>query len=182
MCIRDSINLDSQDLGLDGFSLSADFSSLPFQADFGEVTLGEDPFIGDEEPIRLATRIDDAELTFSLRQDEIIVGVNPRSLAMIPTIAISSILPSPLLTESGLLLDGSNIKQRVTPLMEDTNFGTIKSSALIEILLPESIRITSLESEKGLAQISDLGDRQVLTYTMPTCLSAATWYECSRSN
>ena len=139
-----NINLDSQDLGLDGFSLSADFSSLPFQADFGEVTLGEDPFIGDEEPIRLATRIDDAELTFSLRQDEIIVGVNPRSLAMIPTIAISSILPSPLLTESGLLLDGSNIKQRVTPLMEDTNFGTIKSSALIEILLPESIRITSL--------------------------------------
>ena len=177
-----NINLDSQDLGLDGFSLSADFSSLPFQADFGEVTLGEDPIIGDEEPIRLATRIDDAELTFSLRQDEIIVGVNPRSLAMIPTIAISSILPSPLLTESGLLLDGSNIKQRVTPLMEDTNFGTIKSSALIEILLPESIRITSLESEKGLAQISDSGDRQVLTYTMPTCLSAATWYECSRSN
>ena len=66
-----NINLDSQDLGLDGFSLSADFSSLPFQADFGEVSLGEDPFIGDEEPIRLATRIDDAKLTFSLRQDEI---------------------------------------------------------------------------------------------------------------
>mgnify|MGYP005715612409 FL=1 len=141
--------------------------------------MGEDPFIGDEEPIRLATRIDDAELTFSLRQDEIIVGVNPRSLAMMPNMVISSILPSPLLTESGLLLDGSNIKQRVTPLMEDTNFGTIKSSAYIRILLPESIRITSLESEKGLAQISDSGDRQVLTYTMPTCLSAVTWYAVS---
>ena len=171
------INLGSQDFGL-----SADFSSLPFQADFGEVSLGDDPFIGDEEPIRLATRIDDAELTFSLRQDEIIVGVNPRSLAMIPTMAITSILPSPLLTESGLLLDGSNIKHRVTPLMEHTNFGTIKSSAFIEILLPESIRITSLESEKGLAEISDSGDRQLLTYTMPTCLSAVTWYECSSSN
>ncbi len=172
-----SINLGSQD-----FALSADFSSLPFQADFGEVSLGDDPFIGDEEPIRLATRIDDAELTFSLRQDEIIVGANPRSLAMMPTMAITSILPSPLLTESGLLLDGSNIRQRVTPLMEHTNFGTIKSSAFIEILLPESIRITSLESEKGLAEISDSGDRQLLTYIMPTCLSAVTWYECSSSN
>ena len=172
-----SINFGSQDFGLSG-----DFSSLPFQADFGEVSLGDDPFIGDEEPIRLATRIDDAELTFSLRQDEIIVGANPRSLAMMPTMVISSILPSPLLTESGLLLDGSNLKQRVTPMMEYTNFGTIKSSAFIRILLPESIRITSLESEKGLAQISDSGDRQVLTYTMPTCLSAVTWYECSRSN
>ena len=172
-----SINLGSQD-----FALSADFSSLPFQADFGEVSLGDDPFIGDEEPIRLATRIDDAELTFSLRQDEIIVGANPRSLAMIPTMAITSILPSPLLTESGLLLDGSNIRQRVTPLMEHTNFGTIKSSAFIEILLPESIRITSLESEKGLAEISDSGDRQLLTYIMPTCLSAVTWYDCSSSN
>ena len=177
-----NINLDSQDLGLDGFSLSADFSSLPFQADFGEISLGDDPFIGDEEPIRLATKIDDAELTFSLRQDEIIVGVNPRSLAMMPTMVISSILPSPLLTESGLLLDGSNIRQRVTPLMEHTNFGTIKSSAFIEILLPESIRITSLESEKGLAEISDSGDRQLLTYIMPTCLSAVTWDECSSSN
>ena len=172
-----SINLGSQD-----FALSADFSSLPFQADFGEVSLGDDPFIGDEEPIRLATRIDDAELTFSLRQDEIIVGANPRSLAMMPTMAITSILPSPLLTESGLLLDGSNIRQRVTPLMEHTNFGTIKSSAFIEILLPESIRITSLESEKGLAEISDSGDRQLLTYIMPTCLSAVTWYDCSSSN
>ena len=172
-----SINLGSQD-----FALSADFSSLPFQADFGEISLGDDPFIGDEEPIRLATRIDDAELTFSLRQDEIIVGANPRSLAMMPTMAITSILPSPLLTESGLLLDGSNIRQRVTPLMEHTNFGTIKSSAFIEILLPESIRITSLESEKGLAEISDSGDRQLLTYIMPTCLSAVTWYECSSSN
>lgn len=172
-----SINLGSQD-----FVLSADFSSLPFQADFGEVSLGDDPFIGDEEPIRLATRIDDAELTFSLRQDEIIVGANPRSLAMMPTMAITSILPSPLLTESGLLLDGSNIRQRVTPLMEHTNFGTIKSSAFIEILLPESIRITSLESEKGLAEISDSGDRQLLTYIMPTCLSAVTWYDCSSSN
>ena len=177
-----NINLDSQDLGLEGFSLSADFSSLPFHADFEEVSLGEDPFVGDEEPIRLATKIHDAELTFSLRQDEIIVGVNPRSLAMIPSMVVSSILPSPLLTESGLLLDGSNIRQRLTPLMEHTNFGTIKASASIEILLPESIRITSLESEKGLAEISDSGDRQLLTYTMPTCLSAVTWDECSSSN
>lgn len=177
-----NIKLDSQDLGLDGFSLSADFSSLPFQADFGEVSLGEDPFIGDEEPIRLATRINDAELTFSLRQEEIIVGVSPRSLAMMPTTVISSILPTPLLTESGLILDGSNIRQRVTPLMEHTNFGTIKASAFIEILLPESIRITSLESEKGLAEINYSGERQLLSYTMPTCLSAVTWDECRGSN
>ena len=177
-----NINLDSQDLGLDGLSLSADFSSLPFQADFREISLGEDPFIGDEEPIRLATRIDDAELTFSLRQDEIIVGVKPRSLVMMPTMVISSILPSPLLTDSGLIIDGSNIRQRVTPLMEHTNFGTIKTSASIEILLPESIRITSIESEKGLAEINDSGDRQLLIYTMPTCLSAVTWDECSSSN
>ena len=173
------INFDPQDLGLEGFSLTADLSSMPFQADFGMVSIREDPFIGDEEPIRLATNIDNAKLTFSLRQDEIIVGVNPRSLAVVPSMVMASIFPSPLLTDSGLLLDGSNIRQRVTPLMEHTNFGTIKTSAFIEILLPESIRITSFDSEKGLGEINNSGDRQRLTYYMPTCLTAETWDECS---
>ena len=173
------INLDSQEIGLEGFSLTADLSSVPFQADFGAVSIGEDPFIGDEEPIRLATKIDNAKLTLSLRQDEIIVGFNPRSLAVMPSIVMSSIFPSPILTDSGLLLDGSDIRQRVTPLMEHTSFGTIKTSAFIEILLPESIRITSLDSEKGLAEITNSGDSQLLTYTMPTCLEAETWDECS---
>jgi len=130
------INLDSQEIGMEGFSLTADLSSVPFQADFGAVTIGEGPFIGDEEPIRLATKVDNAKLTISLRQDEIIVGVNPRSLAVMPSIVMSSIFPSPILTDSGLLLDGSDIRQRVTPLMEHTSFGTIKTSAFIEMLLP----------------------------------------------
>ena len=65
--------------------------------------------------------------------------------------------------------------------MEHTNFGTIKSSAHIEIIMPESIRLTSFESRKGLGEISNSGGRQVLSYTMPTCLSASSWDECSNS-
>lgn len=174
-----NLNLDSQDIGIEGLSLTADLSSMPFQADFGVVTVGEGPFIGDEEPIRLATKVDNAKLTISLRQDEIIVGVNPRSLVVMPSVVMSSIFPSPILTDSGLLLDGSDIRQRVTPLMEHTSFGTIKTSAFIEMLLPQSIRITSFDSEKGLAEITNSGDRQLLTYTMPSCLEAETWNECS---
>ena len=78
-------------------------------------------------------------------------------------------------------MDGSGIKQKVTPLMEHTNFGTIKSSAQIEIILPDSIRLTSFESKRGLAEISTSDGRQVLSYTMPTCLTAETWDECSSS-
>ena len=175
------IYLDQYDLGLDGFSLTADLSSMPFQADFGSVSIGQGPIISDEDPIRLSTKVTNAELSFSLRQDEIIVGVSPRSLSSFPSMVISSILPTPVITDSGLLVNGSGISQKVTPLMEHTNFGTIKSSAHIEIILPDSIRLTSFESKRGLAEISTSDGRQVLSYTMPTCLTAETWDECSSS-
>ncbi len=175
------IYLDQHDLGLDGFSLTADLSSMPFQADFGSVSIGQGPIISDEDPIRLSTKVTNAELSFSLRQDEIIVGISPRSLSSFPSMVISSILPTPIITDSGLLVDGSGISQKVTPLMEHTNFGTIKSSAHIEIILPDSIRLTSFESKRGLAEISTSDGRQVLSYTMPTCLTAETWDECSSS-
>ena len=175
------IYLDQHDLGLDGFSLTADLSSMPFQADFGSVSIGQGPIISDEDPIRLSTKVTNAELSFSLRQDEIIVGISPRSLSSFPSMVISSILPTPVITDSGLLVDGSGISQKVTPLMEHTNFGTIKSSAHIEIILPDSIRLTSFESKRGLAEISTSDGRQVLSYTMPTCLTAETWNECSSS-
>ena len=175
------IYLDQHDLGLDGFSLTADLSSMPFQADFGSVSIGQGPIISDEDPIRLSTKVTNAELSFSLRQDEIIVGISPRSLYSFPSMVISSILPTPVITDSGLLVDGSGISQKVTPLMEHTNFGTIKSSAHIEIILPDSIRLTSFESKRGLAEISTSDGRQVLSYTMPTCLTAETWDECSSS-
>ncbi len=173
--------LDQNDLGLEGLSLKADLSSMPFQADFGGVSIGQGPIISDEDPIRLSTKVNNAELTFSLRQDEIVVGVSPRALASVPSMVISSLFPTPIFTDSGLLVDSSDIKQRVTPLMEHTNFGTIKSSAHIEIIMPESIRLTSFESRKGLGEISNSGGRQVLSYTMPTCLSASSWDECSNS-
>jgi len=173
------IYLDSSDIGLEGISLTADLSSMPFEADFEAVSIREGPVIGDKEPIRLSTKVNNAELTLSLRQDEVIVGVNPRSISAIPSLVLSSLFPQPIITDSGLMLDGSNIRQKVTPLMEHTNFGTIKSSAYIEIMLPESIKITSFESEKGLGKITNSGDRQVFSYTMPTCLSAVTWEECS---
>ena len=176
-----AIYLDQHDLGLDGFSLTADLSSMPFQADFGSVSIGQGPIISDEDPIRLSTKVTNAELSFSLRQDEIIVGISPRSLSSFPSMVISSILPTPVITDSGLLVDGSGISQKVTPLMEHTNFGTIKSSAHIEIILPDSIRLTSFESKRGLAEISTSDGRQVLSYTMPTCLTAETWDECSSS-
>ena len=154
---------------------------MPFQADFGPVSIGQGPIISDENPVRLSTKVSNAELSFSLRQDEIIVGINPRSLSSFPSMVISSLLPTPVITDSGLLVDGSGIKQKVTPLMEHTNFGTIKSSAQIEIILPDSIRLTSFESKRGLAEISTSDGRQVLSYTMPTCLTAETWDECSSS-
>ena len=175
------IYLDQNDLGLEGLSLTADLSSMPFQADFGPVSIGQGPIISDENPVRLSTKVSNAELSFSLRQDEIIVGINPRSLSSFPSMVISSLLPTPVITDSGLLVDGSGIKQKVTPLMEHTNFGTIKSSAQIEIILPDSIRLTSFESKRGLAEISTSDGRQVLSYTMPTCLTAETWDECSSS-
>ncbi len=175
------IKFDSEDLGLEGYSLSADISTVPFQADFGAVTIRDDPVMRDIEPVRLATRIDDAELTMSLRKNMINVNIRSTSVALAPSMIMASALGIPVFTDSGLDFDDLGIQQRVTPLMEHTAFGTIRTSAQIEVFLPESITITSFYSEKGLGELSEDNGRQLLTYSLPTCLTAVTWDECSSS-
>jgi hypothetical protein len=74
------------------------------------------------------------------------------------------------------------MKQKIMPIMEHTQFGTIRSSALIIIHMPEDIRFISFESRTGFASLSEEDGRQVLTYLTPICPNAATWTICKKNS
>jgi len=66
--------------------------------------------------------------------------------------------------------------------MEHTVLGTVKSSARFQILMPDSVRIVSFESEMGLGELGTIGGRQVLNYSLPTCPEAESWAQCSKNS
>jgi hypothetical protein len=65
--------------------------------------------------------------------------------------------------------------------MEDMVFGTIRSSARIEIHLPSSIRLLTFESQMGLGELTEVDGRQVVIYRTPVCPDATTWAQCSKN-
>jgi hypothetical protein len=62
--------------------------------------------------------------------------------------------------------------------MENTLWGLIKSSARLQITMPDSIRLLSFESEKGLGSVEMIDGKQVLNYRTPVCPEAENWAQC----
>ena len=79
-------------------------------------------------------------------------------------------------------MEGAEFFLEVTPLMEHTVFGTIRSSARMEIHLPSSIRLLSFESRMGLGELTEVDGRQVVVYRTPVCPDATTWAQCSKNS
>jgi len=176
------ISLTNQDLGIGYYTFNADFSRTPFTADFATIEMRDDPVMSDRVPLRLTSSINDAEITMSLRQDEVDISIQPASIAMRTSGLLASAYGMPFFTDTGMQIEGASVTQRITPLMEHTAFGTIRSSARFQILMPDSVRLVSFESEMGLGELGEMGGRQVLNYSLPICPDAESWAQCSRDS
>tara|TARA_B100000482_G_scaffold54728_2_gene37167 strand:- start:434 stop:3415 length:2982 start_codon:yes stop_codon:yes gene_type:complete len=174
------ISLKNQDLGIGYYTFNADFSQTPFAADFSNIEMRNDPQMSDRVPLRLSSTISNAEITMSLRQQDLDISIQPASIVLRASSLLASSYGMPFFTETGMQFEGASVTQRITPLMEHTSFGTIRSSARFHILMPDSVRIVSFESEMGLGEIGTVNGRQVLNYSLPICPEAESWAQCSR--
>ena len=66
--------------------------------------------------------------------------------------------------------------------MEYTLWGLIKSSARLEITMPDSIRINHFESEKGLGSVGVIDGKQVYGNLESVCPEAENWPQCYREH
>jgi hypothetical protein len=74
------------------------------------------------------------------------------------------------------------MQQQIFPIMEHTIFGTIRSSALITIHMPDELRFTSFESSNERGNITEINGRQVLTYLTPICPDSKSWNNCKKNS
>ena len=74
------------------------------------------------------------------------------------------------------------MQQQIFPIMEHTIFGTIRSSSLIIIHMPDEIRFSSFESANGLGNLDEIEGKQVLTYLTPVCPESLTWDDCRKNS
>ena len=176
------IGLENQDLGIGYYSFNANLERTPFTADFGTIQMRDDPETSDRVPLKLLSRIDNAEIEMSLRQDQVDISIQPASVALRASSVIASAYGMPFFSDTGMQIEGASITQRITPLMEHTVFGTVKSSARFQILMPDSVRIVSFESEMGLGELGTISGRQVINYSLPTCPEAESWAQCSKNS
>ena len=176
------IGLENQDLGIGLYSFNADLERIPFTADFDTIQIRDDPEISDRVPLKLLSRIDDAEIEMSLRQDQVDISIQPASIALRTSSLLASAYGVPFFSDTGMQIEGASITQRITPLMEHTAFGTVKSSARFQILMPDSVRMVSFESDMGLGELGVIGGRQVINYSLPTCPEADSWAQCSKNS
>ena len=136
--------------------------------------------MSDRVPLRLSSTISNAEITMSLRQQDVDISIQPASVALRASSILATTYGMPFFTDTGMQIEGASVTQRITPLMENTAFGTIRSSARFHVLMPDSVRIVSFESEMGLGEIGTVNGRQVLNYSLPICPEAESWAQCSR--
>ena len=62
-------------------------------------------------------------------------------------------------------------------------FGTIRSSARMEIHLPQLGQAAfSFDSQMGLGELTEVDGRQVVVYRTPVCPEATTWAQCNKNS
>ena len=169
------------DFGFGEYTFEGDFTATPFVASFDTITMPSNAEVGDSVPLRLGSKIDDALVRASLHGDGIDVRVQPAAIGLAIANRLSMAFGSPVFTDSGIQVEDAVGYIEIPPIMEDMVFGTIRSSARIEIHLPSSIRLLTFESQMGLGELTEVDGRQVVIYRTPVCPDATTWAQCSKN-
>jgi len=170
------------DFGMGPYIFSADFVATPFVASFDEITMPSNAEVGDTVPLRLGSIIESTVVSVALKGDTIDIRAQPAAIGFAIANRLAMAFGAPVFTDSGIQVEGAEFFVEVTPLMEHTVFGTIRSSARMEIHLPSSVRLLSFDSQMGLGELIEVDGRQVVVYRTPLCPDATTWAQCNKNS
>lgn len=175
--------IGAQDIvvGTRTYSSDLDIQGLPVDLDIEFLEMPLDMEASDLEPVKVSIRLDSASLTLALTEDELRVNIAPAAVRGNPIASALSDLGL-VFTDFGVSAEDAIFHSIVPPIMEHTLWGTIRSSARLSITMPDSVRLTMFESELGLGELREDGDKQVLVYRTPVCPSADSWAECYREH
>jgi len=170
------------DLGFDKYELNMDLKSTPFMVESEIYGIPDTISPSDLNPINFSASIRNAEISITSVNDQINLEVHRSSIRSIFTDYFEFPFGDPVTTDFGLTFQNSYMQQQIFPIMEHTTFGTIRSSALIIIHMPDEFRFSSFESSNGLGNISEINGRQVLTYLTPICPESISWDSCKKNS
>tara|TARA_B100000029_G_scaffold424572_1_gene432453 strand:+ start:8487 stop:11375 length:2889 start_codon:yes stop_codon:yes gene_type:complete len=170
-----------QDFGMGPYTIRGEFDDTPLVAIFDTITMPTDSEAGDTIPMRLSFEVKSTIVSAKLRGEEISISAQPASIGLSISRQILAAFGHPVANSSGIHVEGLEFFLEVTPLMEHTVFGTIRSSARMEIHLPTSVRLLTFESREGLGELLEQDGRQVVVYRTPICPDATTWAQCSEN-
>ena len=178
---RNEISGFPLDLGFGKYELNANLISTPFQFNAGYYEIPETIIPNDLNPINFSASINNAEMSFSSIDDQINLDIH-RSSYEAPLSVFEWPFGDPITSDFGITFENSQMQQKIFPIMEHTIFGTIRSSSLIIIHMPDEIRFSSFESSNERGNITEIEGKQVLTYLTPVCPEALTWNDCKKNS
>ena len=169
------------DLGFGKYELNADLISTPFMFNNEIYQIPETITPSDLQPINFSASIKNAEMSISSIDDQINLDIHRASYGFYQS-ALEWPFGDPITSDFGITFENSQMQQQIFPIMEHTVFGTIRSSSLIIIHMPDEIKFSSFESSNDRGNIVEIEGRQVLTYLTPVCPESLTWNDCKKSS
>ena len=170
------------DLGFDKYELNINLESTPFIFEPKIYQIPDTISPSDLNPIKFSASIKNAEMTILSENNQINLDVHRSSISSMFMDNFEWPFGSPISSDFGITFENSQMQQQIFPIMEHTTFGTIRSSALIIIHMPDEFRFSSFESSNELGNISEVNGRQVLTYLTPICPESTSWNECKKND
>ena len=169
------------DLGIREYELNVDLIRTPFLFNAESYQIPETISPSDLNPINFTASINNAELSISSTSDQINVDIHRASNRNFQS-SLEWPFGDPVRSDFGLTFDESRMQLEIFPIFEYTIFGTIRSSSLIIIHMPDEIRFSSFESSNNRGQISIIDGNQVLTYLTPVCPDSSSWFDCKKNS
>ena len=178
--------IGSQDLilGSETFNSNLEIEPLPITLEIPSMEMPLNMEISDTDPIEIGIRVSSSSLTLALfhdGKDELKIGLAPATIGANP-LAFALTDLGLQFSDYGVSSESAIFYSVVPPIMEHTLWGLIKSSARLEITMPDAIRLISFESEKGLGSVEEVDGKQVLNYRTPVCPEADSWAQCYRQH
>ena len=178
--------IGSQDLiiGSETLNSNLEIKPLPIALEIPSMTMPLNMEVSDTNPIEIGVRVSTSSLTVALIpgvEDEVKISFAPASVEANPLTSVFADLGLQF-SDFGVSSESAIFYSVVPPIMENTLWGLIKSSARLEITIPDSIRLLEFESEKGLGYVEVIDGKQVLSYRTPVCPEAKNWPQCYRQH
>ena len=178
--------IGSQDLILGSETLNSrlDIEPLPIALEIPSMEMPLNMEISDTNPIEIGVSVSTSSLSVALIhgvEDEVKISFAPATVDANPLASAFADLGLQF-SDYGVSSESAIFYSVVPPIMENTLWGLIKSSARLEITMPDSIRLLEFESEKGLGYVEVIDGKQVLSYRTPVCPEAENWPQCYRQH